>query len=531
PHQGADIFAGQFPADFISEAIDQTRGWFYSLLAISTMLFGEDGVYDRAANQPWPHPYANCVVLGLVLGKDGQKLSKRKRNYDEPAAILEREGADALRWYFYSAQAPWSSARFDESAIAAAQREFLIRLYNVYSFFVIYANIDKFRPEARPRELRRSELDLWVLSELHRTIRDTRHHLERYDNYDAARCLMEFVDGLSNWYVRRSRSRFWGPGMSEDKTAAYYTLWECLTTVASLTAPFTPFFAETMYQNLVRGPLPERPESVHLCDYPEPDVNLINEELSQEMALVRQIVSLGRAARTEAKIKVRQPLGQVEIVLASVGSEAEQRAHAEWLGTHAGLIRDELNVKNVAFTKDADRYVEYQVKPNFKMIGPKFGRLAPGIKKVLAAGDPALMRRELVEEGRLVLSVAGNQVELDNDDVQISLTPKPGWTAAQGREAVVILSTEVTDELRSEGTARELIHHIQSIRKEMNLEYTDRIRVQLRAPEHVGQVCQAFGDLIAGETLAESLTVEGNVEGKELRLEGEPAVIKVTKLA
>jgi isoleucyl-tRNA synthetase len=269
---------------------------------------------------------------------------------------------------------------------------------------------------------------------------------------------------------------------------------------------------------------------VHLCDYPRPETARIDEELSEEMALVRQIVSLGRSARTEAKIKVRQPLAQVEIVLAAVGSDAEQQAHAEWLSTHAWLIRDELNVKNVAFTKDADRYVEYQVKPNFKSIGPKFGKLAPGIKKALATGDPARMRRELVDEGRLVLDVDNNRVELDNDDVQISLTAKEGWSAAQGRDAVMILSTEVTDELKSEGTARELIHHVQQIRKEMNLQYTDRIHVRVSGSEHVGQVCQTYGELIRGETLAESLSVESGVQGKEIKLDGEPTAILVERV-
>ena len=529
PLQGKEMFGKQFPADFISEAIDQTRGWFYSLLAISTMLFGEDSGGQGGSAAEYPHPYKNCVVLGLVLGRDGQKLSKRKRNYDEPAAILEREGADALRWCFYSAQAPWSSARFDESAICTAQREFLIRLYNVYSFFVIYANIDRFVPQADPPELKRSELDLWALSELNRTIREVGRQLEQYDNYGAARCLIDFVDGLSNWYVRRSRDRFWGSGMSPDKLAAYYTLWECLHKTALLIAPFTPFLAEDMYQNLVLGPWPDRPESAHLCDYPQPEEGLIDEGLSREMALVRRIASLGRSTRTEAKIKVRQPLERVQIVLASVGSAAEQKAHEEWLSTHAWLIRDELNVKKVEFTAEADRYVSYRVRPDFKAIGPKFGRLAPGIKKALAEGDPGHMRTQLVEEGRLVLTVDGNRVELSNEDVQITLTAKSGWSAAQGHDAVVILSTEISGELRQEGTARELIHHIQQMRKEMNLEYTDRIRVRVSGVEHVGVVCKTFAELISGETLAATLEFTEDIQGKEVRLDGERAVINVSK--
>jgi len=519
PHEAGSVdkFEKLLPADFISEAIDQTRGWFYALLAISTLLWGPEMDVDPSPKSRawkgdrsssvisanWPHPFRNCIVLGLILGEDGQKLSKSKRNYKEPSYIFDKEGADAMRWYFFSAQAPWTSTRFQERAIAESQRDFLIRLYNVYSFFVIYANIDKWAPPHGKSALANAaltELDRWILAELHRTTREVRRHMDAYDNFAAARELIDFVDVLSNWYVRRSRDRFWAAGMGPDKQAAYATLYDCLLTTAKLIAPFVPYYAETIYQNLVRTADTSAPESIHLCDYPAADAALIDDALIREAATVREIVSLGRAARADAKLRVRQPLAQVEIVVAD-------RSLLGWLEGHKSLIADELNVKNVAFITEADKYVEYRIAPNFKAIGPKFGALAPKIKEFLSkAADPAALRRDLDASGKIAVTIDGKPVELTGDDVQIGLTAKPGWAAAQGRNAVVVLSVEVDDELRSEGLAREVVHHVQQLRKKLQLRYEQRIELGVSGDEAIAAVVEKFGDYIAGETLATKLS-------------------------
>ncbi|UCD27836.1 MAG: isoleucine--tRNA ligase [Planctomycetota bacterium] len=503
PHQNAELFKDRFPADFISEAIDQTRGWFYTLLAISTILFSEtDDKNGTIFAEDYPHPFRNCIVLGLVAGEDGKKLSKSKRNYKEPSYIFDREGADAMRWSMLSSQTPWTGARFKEETIATDQREFLIKLYNVYSFFVIYANIDKWSPaESKETECRFSELDRWLTAELNQTIVDVRQAMDNYENYPACRRLVEFVDALSNWYVRRSRDRFWRSGMDDDKKAAYQTLWSCLTTLSDLIAPFTPFFAESLYQNLVRSHFPNAEESVHLRDYPAADQSRIDRKLMQEMAIVREIASLGRSARMDAKIKVRQPLDVVEIVLAD-------SSHQQWLSTHLPLISDELNVKRIEFVADADRYVTYQIKPNFKILGPKFGQLAPQIKKALNSADAADFRRQLDEKGKAELTVAGKKVDLIPEDVQVTLEARQGWTAAQGPKVVVVLSTELTDDLKAEGYAREFVHHIQNLRKQKQLNYQDRISTRLNIEGALQDAIDACEEYIKHETLARELTVD-----------------------
>ncbi|MFQ6047828.1 MAG: isoleucine--tRNA ligase [Phycisphaerae bacterium] len=506
PHRNRELFRQRFPADFISEAIDQTRGWFYTLLAISTMLFGQRSGSSEPSDdgtfvEPFPHPFRNCIVLGLVMGEDGKKLSKSQRNYKEPSYIFQREGADAMRWSLLSAQSPWTSVRFQEQAIAEHQREFLIRLYNVYSFLVIYANIDGFDPSqtGRPGPAELGELDRWILSELHQTIRDVRSAMDRYENYPAAQRMVQFVDALSNWYVRRSRQRFWKSQKDRDKTNAYWTLWSCLETMCRLAAPFVPFLTESMYQNLVRRPFGDRmPESVHLCDYPVPEPGLIDQTLSREMSLVRQIVSLGRSARTAARIKVRQPLPLVEIVLAD---PSRQR----WLEAHSQLIGEELNVKRVEFAARSEQYVQYRLKPQFALIGPRFGPLTPKIKAALAQGEPAQMYRQLQADGRIRLDIDGRTIELGSEDVQIGIVPRPGWAAAQGRDAVVIISTQISDALRAEGLARELVHHVQSLRKQLDLPYTARIELSLDCSDELAQICRRHADYIVRETLTTNI--------------------------
>lgn len=649
-----DTFVDRFPCDFISEALDQTRGWFYGLLAISTLLFGQNGVRSRpeedraegesrlvawlrrigilpdvddpeivsklralgvlidaggsprAPNTEYPHPYKACIVLGLMMGEDGLKMSKRKKNYREPGYIFDHYGADAMRWFLFSGQTPWTSVRFQEQNIRDAQREFLVRLYNVFSFFNIYANIDGFEPaggqgvegpsgqgvagaraEGRnaasaarskttdgtsPSHVRtfprshapgrrsvaeRSELDRWILSELHRTIRFVRESMDRFENYPAAGRINDFVDALSNWYVRRSRERFWRPvqhgvGTGEDgntrtapdnrgplrshiptfprsvadqdKWDAYNTLYEVLLTLSKLIAPFTPFFAETMYQNLVgngdrgsgigeqgrrngesdraRPPAPDPrspfPCSVHLCDYPVADEALIDEKLAAEMDLVREVVSLGRAARTAAKLRVRQPLAVAEIILA-------RPEHAEWLTAHSDLIADELNIKRVELSTEAEQYVTYQVKPDFKVIGPKFGKLAPRVAAALAQADAAEVRRAMTTTGRFTLAVDGEPTTLVAQDVEVRLEARPGWSAAQGRAGVVVVKTELTDELRDEGLCRELIHHVQALRKAGNLPYEARITLFVQGSEKLVAVVRRFSATIESECLAASI--------------------------
>jgi isoleucyl-tRNA synthetase len=543
PHAPGSIqtFADRFPADFISEALDQTRGWFYGLLAISTLLFGEQRAndklpdHDRIPDPRQGHPYKACIVLGLMLGEDGLKMSKRKKNYREPSYIFDHYGADAMRWFLFSGQTPWTSIRFEEQNIRDAHREFLVRLYNVFSFFNIYARIDGFiahpqhgspwRPIAE-----RGELDRWIVSELHRTTRFVREKLDAFENYPAAGRLNDFVDALSNWYVRRSRDRFWRSEKDQDKWDAYHTLYGVLLELSKLIAPFTPFFAETMYQNLKgndQAPPSDLPVSVHLCDYPAVDDTQIDEDLSQEMDLVRQIVSLGRAARTSAKLKVRQPLALVEIILT-------RQEHADWLGAHNDLVAEELNIKQVEFSTEAEQYVTYQVKPNFKAIGPRFGKQAKQVAATLAKVDPAESRRQLTESGAVTVDLAGESIRLSEDEVELRLEAKPGWSAAQGRAGVVVVKTELTDELRAEGVCRELIHQIQALRKDQDLPYEARIAVYIDAPDEITRIADRFADTIQRECLADRIEKTAAAEKTgptRAKIEGHPVTLAITRVS
>ncbi len=541
PHRGAEQFADQFPADFISEAIDQTRGWFYSQLAISTLLFGKEAndaarqhEVEQAAKEattaavkptvhPYPHPYRNCIVLGLMLGEDGQKMSKSKRNYREPNEIFDRYGADALRWYFFANQPPWTSIRYSEQAIKDSIPEFLLRLWNVYNFLVGYATSDdNWNPAAEIKgkvdQLNsaqlssaatytdpgdRSELDRWILSELASTCRTVVERLDAYDNFVAAGAIQKFVDVLSNWYVRRSRDRFWASGFTADKHDAYWTLYECLITTAKLIAPFTPFLAEALWQNLAVAPFGDRAvESVHLCDYPTGDVSLIDEELSQRMEQLREIASLGRAARMEAKLKVRQPLSKVEVVLADT-------RHQAWLEEHAALIREELNVKQVEFTQQAEKYINYTVLPNLPRLGPRLGKQLPALRKLLTEANPADLLQQLNEQGKVTLELNGEPVELDAEDIQVRLQAKEGWAAAQGKTSVVVLNTELNDDLIHEGIARDVVRIIQDRRKTIGCQLSDRIEVGIETDDaSVVSAVEKFRDYIASETLARQLVLE-----------------------
>ncbi len=561
PHKEAskEHFQGQFPADFISEAIDQTRGWFYSQLAISTLLFGKQpnenlpspagkgagGEGSMTPQYPYPHPFRNCIVLGLMLGEDGQKMSKSKRNYREPREIFDRYGADALRWYFFSNQPPWTSIRYSEQAIKETIPEFLLRLWNVYSFFVIYANIDGFDPAAEisgnagqltpdvlatgcsyraPRE--RGELDRWILSELNRTAAGVVEQMDQYDNFNACGRLIEFVDALSNWYVRRSRDRFWSSTHDADKSDAYWTLYECLLTTAKLIAPMVPFLAEELWQNLAVAafrshPASEQPvESVHLCDYPTGDAALVDEDLSVQMSLVREIVSLGLSARMGAKLKVRQPLAGVEVILAD-------RTHLAWLEEHAELICGELNVKKVDFAERADQYISYSILPDLKRLGPRLGKRLPTVKKLLAEVDGGALLAELKSQGKVTFQLHDGPVVLDSDDIQVRLQAKPGWAAAQGKACVVVLSTELNEDLLREGTARELARAVNDRRKEMGCQFTDRVEIGIVTDSaELRAAVEQFRDYIMRETLAVAIGFEPlagveAVERRDRRLPGQ----------
>ncbi|HBO45406.1 MAG TPA: isoleucine--tRNA ligase, partial [Planctomycetaceae bacterium] len=545
----AEQFEEQFPADFISEALDQTRGWFYSLMAISTLLFGEQGgeASEETPTVYFPHPFRNCIVLGLMLGEDGQKMSKSKRNYREPNEIFDRYGADALRWYLFSNQPPWTSIRYSEQAIKECIPEFLLRLWNCYSFFVIYANIDGFDPagtlkgkvdqltpeamagaaDYRPvRE--RAEIDRWILSELYRTAGAVTQMMDSYDNFGACESLNQFVDALSNWYVRSCRDRFWAGEMTQDKSDAYWTLYECLVTTAKLIAPFVPFLAEELWQKLVVAPFGSRAmESVHLCDYPGGRPAVIDETLSQQMALAREIVSLGRSARMSAKLKVRQPLSRVEIILAD-------KRYQAWLERHESLVCDELNVKAAEISDEPEKYIDYTVLPEMKRLGPKLGKRLPALRKALAGADGGKLLAEMEAEGRITVELPDGPVELDREEIQIRLQAKEGWTAAQGKQCVVVLATELTDELIAEGYARELVRAVQDRRKEIGCEYTDRIAVGLATDaEELRQAAERFADYIKGETLAVALGFEpiAGVEPVHLEIAGFKADLYVKIVA
>ena len=551
PHKGHEEFEAQFPADFISEALDQTRGWFYSQLAISTLLFGKNN-NPKPVNADWdgadavlndlsggdsklayPHPFRNCIVLGLMLGEDGQKMSKSKRNYREPREIFDKYGADALRWYFYANQPPWTAIRYREQTIKESIPEFILRMWNVYSFFVLYANIDEFDPAevSEPGDLaaenlasgdgyrpiaERGELDRWIISELNRTLASVVEKMDAYDNYGAAGDINQFVDVLSNWYVRRSRDRFWaGDKKSPEKRDAYWTLFECLTTTAKMVAPFVPFVSEIIWQNLTSTFGEKTPSSVHLCDYPTASADRIDEQLSARMNVLREIASLGLSARASEKLKVRQPLSGVTVILKDTSDQ-------EWLATHDELLKTELNVQNVTYTTDAGQYVAYSVVPNFKRLGPRVGKLMPQVKKAFGSADAAAMMAQLAGTGATSIVVGDESISLDNEDIEVRLSAKDGWAAAQGTGVVVVLATELTPELVRAGLSRDLVRFVQDRRKELDLERTDRIEVLIGTDsDELKQAIEENSEYISGETLATSLDVVPFVEALEGSIEKE----------
>lgn len=495
PFENQEKWGKSFPADFICEAIDQTRGWFYSLLAISALMYGHSS-------------YKNVVCLGHILDGEGRKMSKRLGNVVDPWTILNKQGADALRWYLFTVSSPWYPRRFSAENIDEVIRKFILTLWNTYSFYTLYANIDGFDPRAHdlPPE-KRTDLDRWALSELHTLVREVTTGLEDYDAFSTGRAISSFVDELSNWYVRRSRRRFWKSGEDDDKVAAYLTLYECLVTLSKLMAPYTPFLAEEMYLNLAGERYEGEPESVHLSDWPEVEEGLVDEELSFTVGVARQAVNLGRAARNSSQIKTRQPLQKVMV---SAG-EKERAA----LQSMSGVVLEELNVKELAFAQEAEELVEYRAKPNYAALGPRFGKQMPAVAEAIG-NLPAGRVAGDVQAGRSIeIELDGARHQLAPEDLQVEVGQREGYAVESGEEMVVGLATEITPELYREGLARELVHHVQNARKAANFQIEDRIHLWVEGPEEIAAMLEEFGDWVGKETLSRALEAPGEEDSPE----------------
>ena len=482
PFENKELFEEQFPADFISEAVDQTRGWFYSLLAISTLIFNKA-------------PFKNVIVLGHVQDKDGQKMSKSKGNSVSPAEALGQYGADPIRWYFLSNSAPWLPNRFYEKAVLDGQRRFLSTLFNTYAFYILYADIYKFDPTKYTLDVSALPvMDKWILSKLHHTVKNTDEHLQSYRLPEAARGLQDFVDVLSNWYVRRSRERFWNDPAQEDSRFAFMTLYTCLKAVAEASAPMIPFLAEEIYRNVVCSVDKTAPESVHLAAYPVANTALIDEELEANMDEVLEVVTLGRAARNGAAIKNRQPLSALYVLGSRVLSEA-----------FADIIKEELNVKAVSYVEDASMFMDYSFKPQLKTVGPKYGSQLGEIKEALTNLNGTAAKKELDEKGSLTLALPSGEVVLTEEDLLIATEQKQGSYSISENGRTVVLDTNITDELKEEGFMREVISKLQTMRKEGGTEVTDRIHVTYESGEYAQKAITENKEFIMGEVLCVSL--------------------------
>ena len=508
PFENKDLFEQQFPADFISEAVDQTRGWFYSLLAESTLLFNKA-------------PYKNVIVMGHVQDENGQKMSKSKGNAVDPFNALETYGADAIRWYFYTSSAPWLPKRFSGKAVQEGQRKFMGTLWNTYAFFVLYANIDNFDASKYTLEYDKLPvMDKWLLSKLNSTVAEVDSNLDQYRIPEAAKALQDFVDEMSNWYVRRSRERFWAKGMEQDKINAYMTLYTALVNICKAAAPMIPFMTEDIYQNLVRSNDASAPESIHLCDFPVVNKDHIDKKLEEDMEDVLDAVVMGRACRNEAAIKNRQPISRMYIKSDFTLSEFYQE-----------IIEDELNVKEVVFTDDVRDFTSYTFKPQLRTVGPKYGKQLGGIQKHLAALDGNAAMDELNADGALKFDVDGVAVELTKDDLLIDMAQKEGYVSQEDNRMTVVLDTNLTPELVEEGFVYEIISKIQTMRKESGFEVTDHIRVSINGNDKLSEIAQKNKEAISSKVLADELTsgMEYGVS-KEWNINGENAVIAVERV-
>ena len=507
PFENQELFKAQFPASFISEAVDQTRGWFYSLHAISTLIF----------NEPC---FKNVIVLGLVQDENGQKMSKSKGNAVDPMEALAKYGADAIRWYFIVNSAPWLPSRFYGKAVMEGQRKFLGTLWNTYAFYVLYANIDNFNPLEHALEYDKlAVIDKWILSRLNSTIKTVDANMAAYKIPESGKALQAFTDDLSNWYVRRSRTRFWAKGMEQDKINAYMTLYTSLITLSKLAAPMIPFMTEEIYQNLVRSIDSDAPESIHLTDYPVADESMIDPELEENMDHVLKIVVLGRAARNESGIKNRQPIARMMV-----------KAPYEIPEFYQEIITEELNIKKVEMTDDADSFISYTFKPQLKTVGPKFGKLVGGIRKALTEIDGSAAMKELNEEGTLTLDINGVSVVLSRDDLLIDMAQSEGFETQSDGKVTVVLDKKLTPELIEEGFVRELISKIQTMRKEAGFEVMDRIRLYVSGNEKLEKIIRDNSGTIGRDVLADDFTV-GGTGGytKDWKINGEPVTLGVEK--
>ena len=507
PFENKELFEKQFPAQFISEAVDQTRGWFYSLMAESTLLFNKS-------------PYENVIVLGLVLDENGNKMSKSKGNAVDPFEALEKYGADAVRWYFYINSAPWLPNRFDGKAVQEKSRKFLGTLWNTYAFFALYAEIDQF--DATKYTLDYDKLpvmDKWLLSKLNSAVKAVDTNLENYRIPEAARALDDFTDEMSNWYVRRSRERFWAKGMEQDKINAYMTLYTALVTIAKAAAPMVPFMTEEIYRNLVCSIDSSAPESIHLCDFPTVNEDYIDTKLEDSMEEVLKIVVMGRAARNAANIKNRQPIGNMYVKAANVLDDF-----------YVDIIEDELNVKKVTFTDDVSDFASYSFKPQLRTVGPKYGKQLGGIQKTLASLDGSKAMEELKANGAIKFEVDGVQVSLAEEDLLISTEKKDGFVTEADNYVTVVLDTNLTEELIEEGFVLEVISKIQTMRKDSNFEVMDHIKIAVTGNEKLGKIVMDNKDAIATKVLADEMTTEGAFAiSKEWTVNGEKVTISLEK--
>ena len=508
PFENKETFEKQFPAQFISEAVDQTRGWFYSLLAISTLLFNKA-------------PYENVIVLGLVQDENGQKMSKSKGNAVDPFDALQTYGADAIRWYFYTSSAPWLPSRFAGKTVVEGQRKFMGTLWNTYAFFVLYANIDNFDATKYSLEYDKlAVMDKWLLSRLKSTVKAVDDNLANYRIPEAAKALQSFVDDMSNWYVRRSRERFWAKGMEQDKINAYMTLYTALVTVAKAAAPMIPFMTEDIYQNLVKSIDASAPESIHLCDFPEVHENWIDPKMEEDMADLLEIVVMGRAARNTANIKNRQPIGTMYV-----------KSEFQLSEFYKEIIEDELNVKEVVFKDDIADFISYSFKPQMRTVGPKYGKLLNKIKTTLSELDGNKAMAELKSTGELKLDIDGQEIVLLEEDLLIDMAQMEGYVSESDHTITVVLDTNLTPELIEEGFVRELVSKIQTMRKEAGFEVMDKIRVYAKDNDKIVSIMKNHGDEIKSEVLAEEI-VTGETKGyeKEWNINSEKVTMAVERI-
>ena len=504
PFENKELFEANFPAQFISEAVDQTRGWFYTLLAISTTVFEKN-------------PFENCIVLGHVLDKDGLKMSKHKGNVLSPFTVLENEGADALRWYFYTASAPWLPSRFYEDAVIEAQRKFIGTLWNVYSFYVLYADLDNFNPMDYKNFKSENVMDKWMISKLNTLVKNIDEHLANYRITQGAKELEDFVDELSNWYVRRNRSRFWGEKLTDDKIGAYMTLYKVLVTFAEVAAPFIPFITEELYQNLVVAFDKEAPESVHLCRWPEYVEDEVDKDLEAAMDKAYTIVKLGRSARNAANIKNRQPLG---MMLVSTDTLPEY---------YGDIVKEELNIKEVKLGADLSKYVNFEIKPNLPVLGKAYGKMIPGIRKAIGAMNQMELAQRVNNGEVVTIEVDGTSIDLNKENLLVTMQGLEGFAFAGEGELGVVLDTNISEELREEGHVREILSKIQNMRKESGFEVSDKIHLYVSGNEMLERVISKFEEQIMRDTLAVKVVYNSDKATTEVKINGETLNLSVEK--